>query len=391
MDGRGNSNQTEESGAVRKGNTQTDKDLDLLDEQNTDKGKWAVDDLDLPDIGSNSRQTRDPYRSTAGYGTGNRQKRPAGSSQTQRRSSGNTGSSQAPRRSSGNTGSSQASRRSSGNTGSSQASRRSSGNTGSSQPQRRSSGKTGGSQISGRSSGNSGRVQTERKTSGSTRSAENIPEEKDIRSYERDREERESRASRSKESVKRKRVSKTSIAASPLFIGVAAGILLIIIVIIIGTRSCSSNHKSAQNVVEELITAFVDGNESKMKDSYGISEDDASDVQEELDAAQAYYSAHNAKKLEITNTGSLFSEGKYIYVYIVYDLVLENDQKYPCIGTYIVQNIEDKYYVLPPSKVTEDLSEKATAAYKKFMNTDTYKKYTMDYAFSFPLGLLLQE
>ena len=349
---------------------------------NSDKGKWTVDDLDLPDIGNNARQAPDPYRSTASSGNGNRQKRPAGGAQATRRPSGSAGSSRTARSSSGSAGSSQISIRSSGNTGGFQTQRRPSGSTGSSQATRRSSGNTGG-------------AQTARKTSGRSSSAENIPEEEYVRSYERDHEERASRASGSGESEKKQRSSKTGshktnkkkksgaditrITASPLFIGGAAGLLLIIMVIIVSARSCSSNHKSAQNVVEELITAFVNGDENKMKDSYGISESDASDVQAELDAAQEYYGAHNAKKLEITNTGSLFSEGKYIYVYIVYDLVLENDQKYPCIGTYIVQNIEDKYYVLPPSKVTEDLSEKATAAYKKFMNTDTYKKYTMDY------------
>ena len=59
--------------------------------------------------------------------------------------------------------------------------------------------------------------------------------------------------------------------------------------------------------------------------------------------------------------------------------MLENDQEYPCIGTYIMQNVEGKYYVLPPSKVTEDLSQKATDAYQKFMTTDTYKNYSREY------------
>ena len=66
-------------------------------------------------------------------------------------------------------------------------------------------------------------------------------------------------------------------------------------------------------------------------------------------------------------------------IYVLYHLILENDQSYPCISTYITQNIEGKYYVLAPSKVTDDLSQKAADAYRQFMTTDTYKNYAREY------------
>lgn len=187
------------------------------------------------------------------------------------------------------------------------------------------------------------------------------------------------RSTRQRNTRRNNKTDLTVLAVNPRLIGVAAGLLLIIIVIIVGVRSLGSSHKSAANVAKALIQASVDGNISKMKDAYGISGDAMIDMQESLDATIAYYEAHDTKKVNIKSTGTLFEEGDYTYLYVLYNLVLENDQEYPCIGTYIMQNVEGKYYVLPPSKVTEELSQKATDAYQKFMTTDTYKNYNREY------------
>ena len=64
---------------------------------------------------------------------------------------------------------------------------------------------------------------------------------------------------------------------------------------------------------------------------------------------------------------------------ILYNLVLSNDQEYPCIGTYMVKKDGSKYYVMAPSEITDDLRKQAAADYAKFMTTDSYKSYTKAY------------
>ena len=171
----------------------------------------------------------------------------------------------------------------------------------------------------------------------------------------------------------------TKMAVNPMVIGATAAILLLIIVIIVGVRSCGASHRSAANVVKALISASVDGDTGGMKEAYGINGDVMVDMQEAFDASMAFYKAHNVKKVNFKSSGTLFEEGDYVCIYVLYDLMLENDQAYPCISTYITQNIEDKYYVLTPSKVTEDLSQKAADAYRQFMTTETYKNYAREY------------
>ncbi len=171
----------------------------------------------------------------------------------------------------------------------------------------------------------------------------------------------------------------TRLAVNPKVIGAAAAVLLIVIGVIVGVRSFGASHRTAENVVKELVKASVDGNAGGMKDAYGINGEVMVDMQEAFDATAAYYKAHNVKKTEIKTSGTLFEDGNYSYVYILYNLLLDNDQEYPCIATYITQNMDGKYYVLTPANVTEDLSAKATASYQKFMTTDTYKNYSREY------------
>ena len=171
----------------------------------------------------------------------------------------------------------------------------------------------------------------------------------------------------------------TKMAVNPMVIGATAAVLLLAIAIIVGVRSCGASHRSAANVVKALISASVEGNTGGMKEAYGINGDVMVDMQEAFDASTAFYKAHNAKKVDFGSSGTLFEEGDYVCIYVLYHLILDNDQAYPCISTYITQNIEGKYYVLAPSKVTEDLSQKAADAYSQFMTTETYKNYAREY------------
>ena len=67
----------------------------------------------------------------------------------------------------------------------------------------------------------------------------------------------------------------------------------------------------------------------------------------------------------------LSENGDYTYVYIIYNLVLENDQEYPCVGTYMTEKKDGKYYVMSPSEITDDLRNQAA--------DDSYKTYTKAY------------
>ena len=67
------------------------------------------------------------------------------------------------------------------------------------------------------------------------------------------------------------------------------------------------------------------------------------------------------------------------YVYITYNLVLEDDQEYPCVGTYMVGKQDKTYYIMAPSQITDDMRTQAATEYAKFMKTDSYKTYTKAY------------
>lgn len=151
------------------------------------------------------------------------------------------------------------------------------------------------------------------------------------------------------------------------------------VVLALGMTGCGVSHKSPEKLTESLIESYVDGKEKKVKDCYGQKKDTEKSLQAEIDAAIAYYKAHNVKELKIVDCDVLSENNNYSYVYITYNLVLENEQEYPCISTYMVGKEEKSYYVLPTSKITDEMRSQAAADYAKFMTTDTYKKYTKDY------------
>ena len=81
----------------------------------------------------------------------------------------------------------------------------------------------------------------------------------------------------------------------------------------------------------------------------------------------------------IEKCDKLSENDKYTYVYIFYNLVLENEQEYPCVGTYMVEKQGKKYYVMSPSEITDELRNQAATDYAEFMTTDAYKSYTKEY------------
>ena len=164
------------------------------------------------------------------------------------------------------------------------------------------------------------------------------------------------------------------------FIIMGFSLLLILLVFIFGMKSCSGvSHKAPEGVVKSLIKAYGNRKEKKIRDCYGAEKETEQALQQEINANIQYFKAHNTKEIEILDCDILFQNEKYTYVYINYQLVLENGQAYPCISTYMTSKKDGKYYILPPSQITDEMSKQAAADYAKFMTTNTYKNYVKEY------------
>lgn len=163
------------------------------------------------------------------------------------------------------------------------------------------------------------------------------------------------------------------------FIGAIAAVLLLLIVVLVVVKNTSVSHKTPESVTKALVEAYVNGNESKIKKCYGVKKaDDA--LQQEMDAKIAYFKVFSATEVTVDDCGIIYQDGDYSYVYIVYELALENKQAYPCIATYMTQkNDKDKYYVLTSSEITDEMSSQAAEKYTLFMKTDAYKDYQTAY------------
>lgn len=161
--------------------------------------------------------------------------------------------------------------------------------------------------------------------------------------------------------------------------GVRFLIPAIALLLILAMSGCGVSHKTPEGVVESLIQGYVKGDEKKVKDCYGQKKDTEESLQAEIDATMKYFEAHNVSELKLGECNTLSEDKDYSYVYILYNLVLENEQEYPCVGTYMVEKKEKKYYVLPPSKITEKMGKQAASDYAKFMTSDSYKDYTKAY------------
>lgn len=160
---------------------------------------------------------------------------------------------------------------------------------------------------------------------------------------------------------------------------IGAGILLVLLLLIFGFKGCGVSHKSPEGVVKSLVKAYANSKQGKIKDCYGAKKDTDMALQQEIDATIKYIKAHNPKKVEIEECDVLSEDKNYAYTYITYNLVLDNDQAYPCISTYMTGKKDGKYYVLGPSEITDDMRKQVALDYAKFMTTNTYKEYIRNY------------
>ena len=157
----------------------------------------------------------------------------------------------------------------------------------------------------------------------------------------------------------------------------AAGVLVLLTLCVAGCGGVS--HKSPEKVTEELIQFYVDGKENKVKDCYNQKDNTEADLQTEITATLKYFEAHNPKKVSIQDCQVLSQNDNYTYVYITYNLILEDDQEYPCVGTYMVGKQDKTYYIMSSSQITDDMRTQAATDYANFMKTDAYKTYTKAY------------
>ena len=157
----------------------------------------------------------------------------------------------------------------------------------------------------------------------------------------------------------------------------AAGVLVLLTLCVAGCEGVS--HKSPEKVTEELIQSYTDGKEKKVKECYNQADNTEADLQTEITATLKYFAAHNPKKVSVQDCEILSENDKYSYVYITYNLILEDDQEYPCVETYMVGKQDKTYYIMAPSQITDDMKTQAATAYVQFMKTDAYKTYTKAY------------
>lgn len=158
----------------------------------------------------------------------------------------------------------------------------------------------------------------------------------------------------------------------------AAVIIVLVIVLVLAFRGCGVSHKTPEKVVRALVESYVNGDERKIRNCYGVKKAD-DNLQKEITATINYFQAYSPKKVETDDCGVIYEDGNYTYVYIVYSLIQDNEQSYPCISTYMTEKKDNKYYVLPPSEITDELSMQAAEQYASFMQTDAYKDYVTAY------------
>ena len=161
-----------------------------------------------------------------------------------------------------------------------------------------------------------------------------------------------------------------------LLLGIVA---LVILVIVLGMSSCGVNHNSPKKVVKSLIESYSDGKAKKALKCFGSAKEASEDLKKEVEATIKYFDVHNAENVQIEECDILSENDNYAYVYIIYDFVMEDEQIYPNISTYMVKNEDGKYYVVSPAEVTAEMSEQAIVDYEKFMTTDIYKTYMQEY------------
>ena len=182
---------------------------------------------------------------------------------------------------------------------------------------------------------------------------------------------------RRKKSVKKLKYSNKKL--NFVHVATLAGVILILLVIILAARGCGGiSHRTPDGHVESYIKAAVEGKDKKMQECYGA--DKISDeAKTEISSTVKYFQAHGAKDVNIDSCEAISESKNYTYVYIRYNLVLQNDQEYPCISTYLVKVQDKKYYLYSPAEISDEISQQAAADYQKFMTTKTYTDYTKAY------------
>ena len=182
---------------------------------------------------------------------------------------------------------------------------------------------------------------------------------------------------RRKKSVKKLKYSNKKL--NFIHVATLAGIILILLVIILAVRGCVGiSHRTPEGLMEGYIKAAVAGKDKKMQECYGT--DKISDeAKTEISSTVKYFQAHGAKDVNIDSCDAISESKNYTYVYIRYNLVLQNDQEYPCISTYLVKVQDKKYYLYSPAEISDEISQQAEADYQKFMTTKTYTDYTKAY------------
>ena len=182
---------------------------------------------------------------------------------------------------------------------------------------------------------------------------------------------------RRKKSVKKLKYSNKKL--NFVHVATLAGVILILLVIILAARGCGGiSHRTPEGFVESYIKAAVEGKDKKMQECYGA--DKISDeAKTEISSTVKYFQAHGAKDVNIDSCEAISESKNYTYVYIRYNLVLQNDQEYPCISTYLVKVQDKKYYLYSPAEISDEISQQAAADYQKFMTTKTYTDYTKAY------------
>ena len=182
---------------------------------------------------------------------------------------------------------------------------------------------------------------------------------------------------RRKKSVKKLKYSNKKL--NFVHVATLAGVILILLVIILAARGCGGiSHRTPEELMEGYIKAAVAGKDKKMQECYGT--DKISDeAKTEISSTVKYFQAHGAKDVNIDSCEAISESKNYTYVYIRYNLVLQNDQEYPCISTYLVKVQDKKYYLYSPAEISDEISQQAAADYQKFMTTKTYTDYTKAY------------
>ena len=84
------------------------------------------------------------------------------------------------------------------------------------------------------------------------------------------------------------------------------------VLLIFSMTGCGGvSHKSPEKVTEELINAYANGKEKKVKDCYNEKKDTEDSLQSEITATIKYFQAHNTKKVNIQECDIISENDKY--------------------------------------------------------------------------------